>query len=252
MLMKQSIYMPEMSICEIEDLLQAHQGLQKCFISGKQQKHKIVRRWKGDGITIPTNFVITLYRSNGGFTACPSDMVSFLCLLNGKNPWEQKGLIITVDDSGWGCPVGGVIIGMISESDSVIHHDIIPYQEFLKPPNCYMKTTANTLVNMIKEYCEKQKLKQDDVIIEICPGSIFTIARSDLYHLGWMIRTCQVKGRLQDGLKVLFQNYLISIGVPPKLVDKDYGTIAAWAQENSFPLIKWDYVQKEIGENNGV
>lgn len=240
---RQSIRLSDIGIIhlrEIEEMMNI-KGIISEEVPAKQLRNRIFRRWRGDGDTIPGNFVVTLYSSRNGYTACPSDMVAMQAIIRGENPWLETGTVIQIDDSGWGCPVGGVMIGGLVVGEPDVVHTIVPCSEFRdNEPSYYLQVVASQVVKIIKTICDQNNLNRNNAIIDVCSGPVLIQAREVLDNAGWRTRTQKIRGRLQDVLKVEYQQHLIDSGIPPDLVDKDYQLIFAWASERSFPDIKWN------------
>lgn len=174
--------------------------------------------------------------------------------------------MLEIDDSGWGCPVGGVLIGVLRRETEEYLTGIIPvsyFQEEFKKGSYLLKarSLAKNLMGMLKVRPREQ--------IIVCPGPLFREFRTYLYEKGFNFQMRTIGDPLQSLLEKSFAQYLNSLGVPPEVLaqgsthpSKRFRALLKWVAENYNERIrlcktgwssweKWEeLILKEIHSSN--
>jgi len=150
--------------------------------------------------------------------------------------------VIEIDDSGWGCPVGGVLIGALRRESEEYLSGIIPVSFFQKDFSSgeYLEKARN----IAKDLLGRLKWKTREQIV-VCPGPIFRQFRDFLYENGYNFRVKPIGDPLQGILEKSFAQYLNSLGVPPEVLKSDslhpskrFRQLLAWVAEDYEARIK--------------
>lgn len=125
---------------------------------------------------------------------------------------------VEIDDAGVGCPAGGIAIGyrpsvtrvklksgVEKEYPSYIY-DIIDVK-FFQSPLYDQKTYLQEVTTKILQHFQQWEVNEN-WLIRICTGYIFSHARSMLSTAGYNITTAKITGFLQDNLERDFRKYL--------------------------------------------
>jgi len=123
--------------------------------------------------------------------------------------------VLEIDDSGWGCPVGGVLIGVLRRETEEYLTGIIPvsyFQEDFKKGKYLLKarSLAKNLMGMLKVRPREQ--------VVVCPGPLFRTFREYLYEESFNFSVRTIGDPLQSLLEKSFAQYLNSLGVPPEVL----------------------------------
>lgn len=120
--------------------------------------------------------------------------------------------ILSVDDSGWGCLLGGVMIGMYNSGTNKFLARLIPIKYF--QGDMFQKKRYKVRTQRIF-WNNWNKLGPVDQI-QICRGPIFNGLRIELqYHLvGVPVMFSEVVDPLQGWLEEKFAKHLVKLGVP--------------------------------------
>lgn len=140
--------------------------------------------------------------------------------------------MLEIDDSGWGCPVGGVLIGVLRRETEEYLTGIIPvsfFQEEFKKGTYLLKAKSLT-----KNLMGMLKVRSREEII-VCPGPLFRELRAFLYEKGFNFQTRTIGNPLQSLLEKSFAQYLNSLGVPPEVLGQ--GSVHPSKRFRS--LLKW-------------
>lgn len=163
--------------------------------------------YKGTGTLITPKWNIKIYTTGSGVCTDISIIKDFV---GGRlKPPDPSLKLIQIDDSGWGSPIGGVMIGLCC--DKRIVTDVVNVAFFRKGPferRDYLKAYADQGWALIqKEFKASPKTHR----IEICTGFINNSLRDLLRKEGFDVRQVEIKGLLQDKLEDLFRYYIKEI-----------------------------------------
>lgn len=125
--------------------------------------------------------------------------------------------LIQIDDSGSGCPVGSVGIGVLRLETKEYHFELIPLQYF-QGANGVTKQYLDQVIPIVKRAFELFKVIKSEEI-EICRGDIFTNLKLWLSESGYIWNETKIEGTLQSYVENSFGEYLVSLGVPKSLIN---------------------------------
>jgi hypothetical protein len=124
---------------------------------------------------------------------------------------------LEVDDSGVGCPIGGVVIGFkIPQTQSQFQDGRKPDLLFSKivdvkyfqSPYFEQKKYLEEVTTKILETLQEHNIPHNDWLIKICTGYIFSHARPTLIESGYNVTTAEITGMLQESVEQAFRHYL--------------------------------------------
>ena len=163
--------------------------------------------YKGSSELFNPKWNIKIYST--GTVVC-TDFVSLKKYNMGQlKPPDPSLELVKIDDSGWGFPLCGVLVGLHVEGEKRVHTgeigveyfkpDIFERKEYLKE---YSRVGLDILIKIIKAKPETHR-------IEICNGFINSALLYTLRERGFDVRLVEIKGLLQDKLEDLFKKYVL-------------------------------------------
>ena len=206
-------------------------------INSRSKASALVAKFRGDDRTSP-NLTCNVYLTQAKSKAVlySTDIHTILAILEGNNPYHLDYPVVQLDDTGWGSPIGGTIIGALGPGGYFT--ELIPIEEHVDvktSPGFYQKV-ADISAKLIKQAVGAV----DRFVVEICPSHVFSETRGCLKEQGLTFRTAQIRGNLQQRLRSEFLAYLGSQGVPHDVADKSYEVAHSWATKHGrSDLIKW-------------
>ena len=168
----------------------------------------VVLSVRGDDVRVSSKWTARVYRNaQGRLKLVTTDYRTLEQLLSGTAPAGEN--VIKVDDSGWGFPLGGVMIG--AERDGRVETDVIDVRFFqgeLFRAHAYLGEAARVTVELV------QRLggRPDDTLVEICTGYVNSKSKDRLRQAGYEVRVTEITGRLQHELEHRFREYVESLG----------------------------------------
>jgi len=108
----------------------------------KENNQWLVLHVKGDGVRAPESWSARVYtNSAGNMKVVTTDMAVLAALLDGRQQAQQMvpparleaGRVISIDDSGWGFPLGGTLVGLHDSLDNSIHIGEVPVKYYQSP-----------------------------------------------------------------------------------------------------------------------
>jgi hypothetical protein len=186
----------------------------------------------GDGKRASSKWNAKVYRNNkGGLKLVTVDIGTLEKMLS-RTPHIDKGKTIRIDDSGWGFPLGGVMIG--ASDDKRVETGIIDVRFFqgdLFRSKKYLKEASKVTQSLLERF----EAMPQDTDIEICSGYINSASKGDLRDKGYDVKVVEIKGMLQDELEKRFKEYIKSLGY-----DRYYDPKASAGTGSGFEdIIKW-------------
>jgi hypothetical protein len=177
----------------------------------------------GDDKRADPKFNIQVYQSKNGLKLVTNDHHTYKCLLDNK-PTRPNNVqrTISIDDSGVGFMLGGVLCGLHdTKTDKVITTEIpVKYFQGLnKIEKKYNDIYAKKAVDLV----EVLNLDKETTLIRICTGYINVKAKEALRKKGFFVEVCEIKGKLQDELEDLQGKYVEEkFGYPEYIDPKHY------------------------------
>lgn len=204
----------------------------------------------GDGVRAPEKWNAKVYRdSKGNLKLVTVDLHTLESLLEGRKPGVKRRTI-SVDDAGWGFPLGGVLIG--ASDGARVETGLIPVECFQGEcfkEHAYLREAARATLNLLRRF----DASPDDTRIEICSGYINSESKKELREAGFEVDVVEVTGLLQDELENKFKEYVASLGYrayfDPKGVhdaSTPFKQVIAWIDEKPEERMKlaksgWKY-----------
>ncbi|HHY81259.1 MAG TPA: hypothetical protein GX505_01080 [Clostridiales bacterium] len=124
--------------------------------------------------------------------------------------------MIQIDDSGSGSLIGGTCIGAVRVETGDYVYDFIPidyYRSHLFRSKKYLLESAHIVLSLL----EKLNLKPNEEV-EICQGYMFDQAREFIKARQIPYRCSKIGEPLQSLVENTFQEYALSLGLPPQYV----------------------------------
>jgi hypothetical protein len=211
--------------------------------------------YKGAGTLVTPKWNVKIYRS--GSVVC-TDMILLQDILDNKIKAPDSSLkIVQIDDSGWGFPLLGVMVGVNIVGYSKIWTDVVPVK-FFQDPLCESKAYLDEYASLGMGILNELNVRSDTHRIEICTGFINKNLKNLLRKYAFDVRIVEIKGLLQDQLEYLFREYVKvmtgkDLAYDPKVLSgKQLGTyyysVLNWGKANAPHLLKsgWKAIQKEL------
>ncbi len=200
--------------------------------------------YKGCSDLFSSKWNIKIY--NSGTVVC-TDLVPLRKYAVGKFKLPDPSLkLIKCDDSGWGFPLCGILIGL--EFNRKIYVGEIGVEYFKSPSfekKEYLKKYSDEGIKILnKKIGANPKTHR----IEICTGYVNGTLRDDLRELGYDVRTVEITGLLQNKLEIYYKMYIkkktgVDLAYDPKEVTKkqlvfEYHKALEWGQKYAPHLLK--------------
>lgn len=199
-----------------ERILQRIKSLRLPEVSGRNQY--ISLHVRGDGVRAPRTWNARVYRnSHGSLKLVTTDIGTLEKMLSGKAE-DKKERKIQVDDSGWGFPLGGMLIGAFDgvrvETGLV---DIKYFQGAAFAGKEYLEEASRVTLTLLK----KLSASPDKAMVEICTGFVNTRSKEALRSAGYQVDVTEITGTLQDDLEKRFKEYIRSLGYEGRMSVQD-------------------------------
>ena len=163
----------------------------------------------GDGVRAPDKWNAKVYRDkDGNLTLVTVDMVTLKRMIEGRSTANGKK-IISVDDAGWGFPLGGVLIG--ASDGKRIETGLICVECFQGEcfkDHAYLREAATVTLSLLTRF----KASPNDTQVEICSGYVNSESKNALREAGYEVNVVEVTGLLQFELEQRFKEYVDSLG----------------------------------------
>ncbi len=173
-----------------------------------EKSQYIVLSVHGDDIRVSSKWTARVYRNaEGRLKLVTTDYHTLGQLLSGRVSAREN--IIKVDDSGWGFPLGGVMIG--AERGGRIETGIIDVRFFqgeLFRKHAYLEEAARVTLELVR----KLGGRPDDTLVEICTGYVNSKSKESLRDAGFEVKVTEITGYLQHGLEQRFKEHVASLG----------------------------------------
>ena len=236
----------------------------------KENNQWLVLHVKGDGVRAPASWNAKVYtNSAGNMKVVTTDMTILVALLGGRQQAPQMmppakpeaGRVISIDDSGWGFPLLGTLVGLHDSLDNSIHIGEVPVNYYQSPffeRKDYLYIAANQVVRLLGELKHPNADIFDprtvNVLFRVCTGYVNTGIVRELRERGFKVETCAIGEPLQSALEAAHMNYIrektgTDIYYDPKELDKaeipkKFGEAVRWIEKNnalSLTKTGWNY-----------
>lgn len=232
------------------------EAVQKGLIVSRTENNSFLKcSYKGAGTLITPKWNIKIYTS--GSVVC-TDNVLLQDILNDRVKLPDLSLkVVQIDDSGWGFPLLGCLLGLVIEGDQKVWTEPLDVKYFQSPlweTKAYLNEYANLGINLV----ERLKIAPNTHRIEICTGHINKNLKNLLRTRGFDVRVVEIKGLLQDQLESIFKEYVKAtlgedLAYDPKGMEKSqlgqaYYNVLNWGKVHTPHLLKsgWKAIQEKL------
>lgn len=152
---------------------------------------------------------------------------------------------ISIDDSGWGDLILGVVIGAHKLPDHKYMERRIPVSSF-QPPNFENKQYLDDAVKIAEEIVEVMRADKE-TRFKVCSGYVLSSIRRYLRDRRFNVEEVEITGELQERVERGYIKWCVEVGVPAELLG-DKSARAARAQKRFWPLLEWVAEKPKIRE----
>lgn len=170
--------------------------------------------------------------------------------------------VISIDDSGWGFPLLGTLVGVHNSLDNSIHIAEVPVVHYQSPgfeAKTYLQSAANKAASLISELdLPVRGVAPSEVLFKVCTGYVNLGIVEWLRSIGCHVETCRIGEPLQSALEKAHGEYVRKhVGStllyydPKELthgnIRKAYSEVMAWiAKYNTWGIAKtgWKSMKK--------
>jgi hypothetical protein len=197
----------------------------------------------GDGKRAPANFNFQVYGGKKGLKLVVTDKPTLDLLLSGENPLDTEGKrVITIDDSGWGFPIGGVLCGAYDAETGQFYLREVEV-EFFQNPKFKNKEYLGRYREKVQEIIREINPSVDETVIKVCSGYINSEAVESLRRGSYAVEVTRVGEPLQSWLEGQNREYV------RRLVGRDVYYDPKELAEAEIPK-RFDEVMKFVREND--
>lgn len=132
---------------------------------------------------------------------------------------------VTIDDAGWGCPVGGVLIAGLYEEAGTFASAVIGIEHF-QPPKFGARTYLDEAAKCTETVLTSLGvLGNPSLHVDICSGFVHKQTHAWLAKSGIEFAIVKVQGPLQAKIESALLTYLQGLGFPYKDSTEEYGKL---------------------------
>jgi hypothetical protein len=201
--------------------------------------------YKGTGTLVTPKWNVKIYKS--GSVVCTDESLLHKMIKGNLKPPDKALKVIQVDDSGWGFPLLGVMVG-VSDGQRVVTGviDVSYFKPGIFERKEYLQAFADEGLKILLN-----DFKADKTVhrVEICTGYINQTLKARIEALGFDVRTTEITGLLQDSLERLFREYVqkmlgSDLAYDPKAIGNprdismEYYKAVEWGKRNAPHLLK--------------
>ena len=155
------------------------------------------------------NFNVFIYKNKSGkCKVVHNDEHTLKELLQGKGLLKSKKPVVWIDDAGWGCPLGGVIMGAFDEKSKRFvwgEVDVSYFQGEVKKKRRYLEKVKDVAEALLISLGVERRSHR----IQICSGHVNEEAKNGLREIGFEVHMdLKVEDPLQTLLEEKFSEYL--------------------------------------------
>jgi len=148
---------------------------------------------------------------------------------------------ISIDDSGWGDLILGVVIGAHKLPDHKYLERRIPVSSF-QSPNFENKIYLRDAVKIAEEIVKVMR-PDKETYFKVCSGYVLSSIREYLRKRGFSVEEVGIKGELQEMVERGYISWCVEVGVPAERLEK-----IAHAQNRFWILLDWVAEKPKIRE----
>ncbi len=141
--------------------------------------------------------------------------------------------MIQIDDAGWGCLLGGVLIGAYREETQEFACAETPVDQF-QGAAFIEKAYLSDAVDAARDVLAQLKVEKDEPI-RICTGYVLDGIRGMLEAEGYQWQTAKIVGPLQERIEGALLERLHALGVR----DMDYETLTGKQGLAYYKCLRW-------------
>jgi hypothetical protein len=158
--------------------------------------------------------------------------------------------IISIDDSGWGFPIGGTLVGLHDSFDNSLHYGEVAVAYYQNPHfegKAYLWAAANAVVKLLGKLqhpgADIFDPRTVTVQFKVCTGYVNTGIVKELRERGFKVETCAIGEPLQSALEKQHREYIkrltnADVYYDPKELDKSniclaYSDAVEWIEKNN-------------------
>jgi len=175
----------------------------------KENSPYVVLSVRGDGARAAEKWNAKVYKDKSGrLKLVTVDLKTLEDMLEGREPAVRRR-IISVDDAGWGFPLGGVLIG--ATDGRCVDTELVPVEYFQGERferHEYLGYAAEATLDLLKRF----QARSEDTLVEICTGYVNVGSKEALRKAGYEVKVTEIKGLLQDELEDRFALYIKGLG----------------------------------------
>ena len=222
----------------------------------KENNKYILLHVYGDGVRASAKFNAKIYKGKKGLKLVTNDFHTLMNLMENKIVSEKDyKRIIYLDDSNWGCAIGGVLVGAYDTLTKEIKTkviDVIFFQEPLFSQKAYLDEYAKKGIQLVDDFDANPK----DALIKICTGYLNTKLKNELRKIGFNVEVSQIGEPLQTEIENKAREYVKSFGYdkyydPKQLtlaqINDEFNKTISWLKEKDLMHLAksgWKYFKK--------
>ena len=246
----------------------------------KENNKWLVIHVKGDGIRAPAAWNAKVYTNKAGdLKVVTTDEQVLDKLLNNEPLFAATFAapavtrVISIDDSGWGFPLGGTLVGLHDSFDNSFHYGEVTvgyYQSPLFEEKAYLWAAASAVIKILGRLDKGNADVFDfrtigkDVLFKVCKGYVNTGIVKELRERGFNVETCAIGEPLQSALENEHRDYIkrlsnADVYYDPKELDPTniglaFKDVTEWIEKNdklSMAKTGWKYYKRRTARTDG-
>lgn len=167
----------------------------------------------GDGKRASPKFNAKIYRNKKGILKLvTNDFHTLQQLLEGNKQHSNFKRVIMIDDSGWGYPAGGVLVGAYDSATGRIEFREVDVKFFQDPhfsSKEYLQEYARQGIDIVNTLGPDKS----STLIKICTGYVNTALKDKLREEGYHVEVAEIGEPLQTALEKEHKDYVKKLGL---------------------------------------
>lgn len=124
--------------------------------------------------------------------------------------------MLEIDDSGWGCPLSGVLVGVYRRESEEFVSGVVPVRCF-QPPAFGEKEYLQRVRRLARHLMAQLRARPRE-LIRVCRGPLFQELRGELYKRHLNFQPADIEHTAQQLVEKAFAQQLNRLGIPPELL----------------------------------
>lgn len=219
----------------------------------KENNQWLMLHVKGDGVHAPASWNAKVYtNSAGSMKVVTTDMTTLVTLMDGRQQVTQTTAannirVISIDDSGWGFPLLGTLVGVHDSMTDTIHIGEVPVHCYQSPQfeaKEYLDEAATRAMETFDEIAAVYPISRSATLFRVCTGYVNNGIAKELSSFGFSVQRCAIGEPLQSALEKAHADYVFKhtgaagLYYDPKDLDgrhigRAYSEVIKWIQENN-------------------